>query len=72
MDIYIYIGIFIISGKCIYEYLLFQVNDLLNPNQRSHLAVRWSSNKGFYVENLFVVECEEMDDLLAVLEEGMP
>lgn len=26
---------------------------------------------GFYVENLFLVDCEELDDLLAVLEEGM-
>ena len=26
---------------------------------------------GFYVENLFLVDCEEFDDLLAVLEEGM-
>jgi hypothetical protein len=28
-------------------------------------------NVGFYVENLFLVDCEELDDLLAVLEEGM-
>lgn len=28
-------------------------------------------NSGFYVENLFLVDCEELDDLLAVLEEGM-
>lgn len=26
---------------------------------------------GFYVENLFLVDCEELDDLVAVLEEGM-
>lgn len=26
---------------------------------------------GFYVENLFLVDCEELDDLCAVLEEGM-
>jgi hypothetical protein len=26
---------------------------------------------GFYVENLFLVDCTELDDLLAVLEEGM-
>ncbi|CAG0886327.1 unnamed protein product [Cyprideis torosa] len=47
-----------------------QVKDLLNPNpnQRS-LAVRWNK-KGFYVENLFTIECKEIDDLLAVLEEG--
>ena len=35
------------------------------------LQVRWSRKVGgFYVENLFTVECEEFDDLLAVLEEG--
>lgn len=28
-------------------------------------------DSGFYVENLFLVDCEELDDLLAVLEEGM-
>ena len=44
--------------------------DLLNPNMRRYLQVRWSKNKGFYVENLFVVECESDDDLMAVLEEG--
>lgn len=33
--------------------------------------VRWSKKtRGFFVENLFTVECEELDDLLAVLEEG--
>ena len=37
---------------------------------RRYLQVRWSKNKGFYVENLFVVECESVDDLMAVLEEG--
>ncbi|XP_078336367.1 uncharacterized protein LOC111133229 isoform X4 [Crassostrea virginica] len=48
-----------------------QVIDLLNPNQKRYLQVRWSKNKGFYVENLFVAECECVDDLMAVLEEGM-
>ncbi|GFO08636.1 kinesin-like protein [Plakobranchus ocellatus] len=48
-----------------------QVIDLLNPNQRRYLSVRWSKNKGFYVENLFTVECETIDDLMAVLEEGL-
>ena len=33
--------------------------------------VRWNKKKrAFFVENLFTVECEELDDLLAVLEEG--
>ncbi|XP_014666276.1 PREDICTED: kinesin-like protein KIF12 [Priapulus caudatus] len=48
-----------------------QVLDLLNPAQKRSLAIRWSKEKGFYVENLFVVECECLDDLLAVLDEGL-
>ncbi|KYM97872.1 Kinesin-like protein KIF12 [Cyphomyrmex costatus] len=50
-----------------------KVIDLLNPGtSRKPLAVRWSKKtRGFFVENLFTVECEELDDLLAVLEEGM-
>lgn len=46
--------------------------DLLNPgSSRKPLAVRWSKkSRGFFVENLFTVDCEELDDLLAVLEEG--
>ncbi|XP_012937434.1 myb-like protein H [Aplysia californica] len=47
-----------------------QVIDLLNNSHRRYLQVRWSKNKGFYVENLFTVECESIDDLMAVLEEG--
>eukprot|EP01135_Chromosphaera_perkinsii_P012303 Nk52_evm40s2630 gene=Nk52_evmTU40s2630 len=47
-----------------------QVKDLLNPGATS-LPIRWSSEKGFYVENLFVVECEVQDDMNAVLEEGL-
>ncbi|XP_075217900.1 kinesin-like protein KIF12 [Lycorma delicatula] len=50
-----------------------KVIDLLNPGSaRKPLAVRWSKKtRGFFVENLFTVDCEELDDLLAVLEEGM-
>ncbi|XP_077996432.1 uncharacterized protein LOC144449728 [Glandiceps talaboti] len=48
-----------------------QVKDLLNPSERANLAVRWSKTKGFYVENLFIVECESPDDLMAVVEEGL-
>ena len=51
-------------------FLCLQVIDLLDPNHRKNLQVRWSKNRGFYVENLFVVECETRDDLIAVLEEG--
>jgi hypothetical protein len=54
------------------EYVPLQVIDLLNPGTaRKPLAVRWSKkSRGFFVENLFTVDCEELDDLLAVLEEG--
>ncbi|XP_023930806.1 uncharacterized protein LOC106161497 [Lingula anatina] len=48
-----------------------QVFDLLNPSQSKHLSIRWSKERGFYVENLFMVECETADDLMAVLEEGL-
>ncbi|KAL1451571.1 hypothetical protein WDU94_005932 [Cyamophila willieti] len=48
-----------------------KVIDLLNNTRRS-LPVRWSKkSRSFFVENLFTVDCEELDDLLAVLEEGM-
>ena len=46
-----------------------QVQDLLNPANGT-LPVRWTSERGFYVENLFVVQCEVLDDMMAVLEEG--
>ncbi|EEB15209.1 Kinesin-II 85 kDa subunit, putative [Pediculus humanus corporis] len=49
-----------------------KVIDLLNGSSRKPLSVRWSKkSQGFFVENLFTVDCEELDDLLAVLEEGM-
>lgn len=46
-----------------------QVLDLLNPSTKP-LPVRWSKEKGFYAENLFVVECEDAGDLEGVLDEG--
>ncbi|CAN8017013.1 unnamed protein product, partial [Ixodes persulcatus] len=45
------------------------VLDLLNPSPKT-LPVRWSKDKGFYAENLFVVECEDLGDLDGVLQEG--
>lgn len=55
-----------------FHFVYLQVIDLLNPGSaRKPLAVRWSKkSRGFFVENLFTVDCEELDDLLAVLEEG--
>lgn len=49
-----------------------KVIDLLNPSTaRKPLEVRWSrKSRNFYVDNLFMVDCEELDDLQAVLEEG--
>ncbi|KXJ04785.1 Kinesin-like protein KIF12, partial [Exaiptasia diaphana] len=49
-----------------------RVKDLLNPSStHDSLPVRWSRDRGFYVENLFYVECDTLDDLTAVLEEGL-
>jgi len=50
---------------------IFQVKDLLNPsNTLDSLPVRWSTEKGFYVDNLFSAECETADDLMEILREG--
>ena len=56
--------------KIIDKTTYFQVVDLLNPNSYRPLLVRWSKNRGFYVENLFTIQCESIDDLMAVLDEG--
>ena len=47
--------------------------DLLNPGaKRSNLTVRWNKrSRAFEVDNLFSIECGELDDLVAVLEEGL-
>eukprot|EP00834_Sanchytrium_tribonematis_P000106 NODE_3_length_80033_cov_0.932970.p22 type:complete len:340 gc:universal NODE_3_length_80033_cov_0.932970:67184-68203(+) len=47
-----------------------QVHDLLNMNGKN-LQVRWNKTSGFYVENLFIVQCDLYDDALAVMEEGL-
>lgn len=52
-----------------YSTLLVKVLDLLNPSPRC-LNVRWAKDRGFYAENLFKVECEDIGDLEGVLEEG--
>ena len=50
--------------------LYVQVIDLLNPGaKRSNLTVRWNKrSRAFVVDNLFSIECGELDDLVAVLE----
>ena len=45
------------------------VYDLLNMNSSS-LAVRWNIRNGFFVQDLFVVECEVLQDVMAVVSEG--
>ena len=47
------------------------MRDLLNAGGGQALPVRWKPDRGFYVENIFVVECEVLDDVLAALEEGL-
>ncbi|XP_059092031.1 kinesin-like protein KIF3A isoform X4 [Tigriopus californicus] len=50
-----------------------KVIDLLNTGaKKSNLNVRWDKkSRAFVVDNLFSIECEELDDLVAVLEEGL-
>eukprot|EP00794_Sanderia_malayensis_P014072 gene14072-15539_t len=49
-----------------------KVKDLLNPSRaRDSLPVRWSSNKGFYVENIFNLECENLEEMMSALQEGL-
>ncbi|CAG9323481.1 unnamed protein product [Blepharisma stoltei] len=47
-----------------------QVRDLLNPGS-GVLHCRWNSKQGFFVEELMIVDCTNIDDLIAVLHEGM-
>ncbi|KAJ9446152.1 Kinesin-like protein KIF15 [Diplonema papillatum] len=47
-----------------------QVYDLLSPSS-GVLPVRWSATTNcFYVESALVVACDDVDDLMAVIEEG--
>ncbi|KAI8915551.1 P-loop containing nucleoside triphosphate hydrolase protein [Gorgonomyces haynaldii] len=46
------------------------VLDLLNPQNQS-LPMRWTPECGFFVEGLLIVDCQTLDDALAVLEEGL-
>lgn len=45
------------------------MNDLLRLDAPPR-EVRWSSKDGFYVENLLLVDCETLDDVFSVLDEG--
>ncbi|KAL3656306.1 hypothetical protein V7S43_018878 [Phytophthora oleae] len=46
-----------------------QVFDLLNPGSGA-LNVRWNARAGFYVQDLLVVRCDSLSDVLAVVNEG--
>ncbi|POM61858.1 Kinesin-like protein [Phytophthora palmivora] len=46
-----------------------QVFDLLNPVSGA-LNVRWNARAGFYVQDLLVVRCDSLSDVLAVVDEG--
>ncbi|TYZ57454.1 hypothetical protein PybrP1_010842, partial [[Pythium] brassicae (nom. inval.)] len=46
-----------------------QVFDLLNPASGA-LSVRWNDRSGFYVQKLLVVQCDSVDDIMAVVQEG--
>ncbi|GLE06599.1 hypothetical protein PINS_up015993 [Pythium insidiosum] len=45
------------------------VYDLLNPASGC-LHVRWNDRSGFYVQDLLVVQCDGIDDVMAVVHEG--
>lgn len=47
-----------------------QLRDLLNPAS-GVLHLRWNIKSGFYVENMLIVDCTNIDDLIMVLHEGI-
>jgi kinesin family protein 12 len=47
-----------------------QINDLLNLSS-TNLPVRWRNSDGFFVENLYVVNCLNVEDFMAVVTEGI-
>lgn len=62
-------GVYYVVTASYLEVYNEHVLDLLNPSPKT-LNVRWSKDRGFYAENLFKVECEDIGDLEGVLEEG--
>ncbi len=60
----------IIYQQILYEIAnLGQVNDLLRLDAAPR-DVKWSSRDGFYVENLLLVDCDTLEDVFSVLNEG--
>jgi hypothetical protein len=47
-----------------------QLKDLLNPSS-GVLHCRWNVKTGFYVENMMVIDCTNIDDLIMILHEGI-
>ncbi|KAI8921373.1 P-loop containing nucleoside triphosphate hydrolase protein, partial [Powellomyces hirtus] len=47
------------------------VQDLMSLTNTVSLPVRFQASRGFYVENLLVLDCHAIDDCVAVLQEGL-
>jgi len=46
-------------------------NDLLNIRNGQNLPLRYNDEQRFYVESLFVIQCDTLHDMMAVIEEGI-
>jgi hypothetical protein len=46
------------------------IYDLLSGDNATQLQVRWETRRGFYVQNLRAVECDRLEDALAIVSEG--
>ena len=46
------------------------IYDLLSGDNATQLQVRWEPQGGFYVQNLRAVECDRLEDALAIVSEG--
>lgn len=54
----------------LYLHLLLQVRDLLSAGSPRPLPVRWNKTRGFYVEQLRVVEIGGLEALMELLQMG--
>nr|XP_024401166.1 kinesin-like protein klp-20 isoform X2 [Physcomitrium patens] len=52
-----------------FEIYTEQVNDLLRLDNAPR-DVKWSSRDGYYVDNLLLVDCDTLSDVISVLNEG--
>lgn len=57
------------DGACFF-FLLSQVRDLLSLGSPRPLPVRWNKARGFYVEQLRVVEFSSLEALMELLQMG--